>query len=1033
MMLIRSFLLCCLLAALCCSVVASDLGSVADTKLAELNSIVRPLPLSWRYNIGDIADAASPSLDDSAWQTNAGDSFQWGEQPLCWLRTKITVPDEVAGVKIAGSKITFTCGVDDDGVIFVDGKEAQKFHWDGGRVVLTDNAEPGQIFVIAIKGINAGGPGRLLSSNLEFSALSQLTGEVGKLLESYSRARTMYDLSDTTKREPYLAVMSKALEQVDTDAHAAGRDAEFIASVKSGEQQMNRVGELVRDITIDLVGHAHIDMNWLWLWPETLDVCKNTFTTMTQLMDHHPDFRFSQSQARTYLAMQETQPELFAKMKEKVKSGQWDVSTACAWVEGDLNMPSGEAIARSYLYGKRYIMKQFGIEPTVGWSPDTFGHAWTIPQIMAKCGIKYYYSCRTGPGYPLFWWQSPDGSRVLAYHSGSYGANVEENSLLSDAMEFTKSTGLMDYMHVYGVGDHGGGPTEAMLTTAKALQSSDTFPKIRFSSAADYFKTALKSKQDYPVWNNEMNFVFQGCYTSHSDIKRWNRECENTLTASETLAAIAANSKTAYPTKAFEDSWRKTCFNQFHDILDGTAIHGSYDFSRELHDSAIKQATSALDAALSTLIPSIKTTGKGVPIVVFNTLSWARNDVVIVPSPFTGGAEYAKVVDETGKAYPARVVGGKLCFTARGVPAVGYRVFWASRTSGPVAGSVKADGSTVENQFFRVQIDPTSGAIRSILDKSTGREVVANGGSASLLQILLEGTGGGNAWDIAAYTGSQDLDAASRVSLVENDSTKGVIVIEHSYDKSQFRQEITLYDGVPRIDIRLRADWQEVCENKPTPLLKLAFQTSVKNGKATFEIPFGSIERPTDGAEVPAQKWIDLSEPGYGVSLLNNCKYGFDVKDNVIRATVLRASKDPDPVPDKGIHEVIYSLYPHKGGWREAGTVHRGYELNEPLIARVTTPHSGALASARSYVSFSAPNLAMTAFKKAEDDNSLVLRFYETDGKPCKATVTVNLPARAVVETDILERPIGKPISLSNKQFTANVGKCEIKTYKLLR
>ena len=1032
-MLRRVLLTCSLIAGLAGPTFASDLSQAADGKLAVLNSIAHPLALSWRYNTGDVTDAASPSLDDSSWKAGAGDAFQWGDQPLCWIRAKITVPSEIAGVKIAGSKITLTCSVDDDGVIFVDGKEAQQFHWDGGNIVLTNSAQPGQVFVIAIKGINTGGPGRLLSSKVELSALSDIAGEVNKLLDSYQRARIIYDMSDPDKRAPYLPVMSKALEQADTDVYGAGNKDAFIASLKSAQEQMKRVSDLVKGISIDMVAHAHIDMNWLWLWPETLDVCRNTFSTMTRFMDQYPGFMFSQSQAQTYLSMQQTAPELFAKMKEKVKKGQWDVSTASAWVEGDMNMPSGEAIARCFLYGKRYIMKEFGIEPVVGWSPDTFGHAWTIPQILVKSGIKYYYNMRTGPAYPMFWWQSPDGSRVLVYHYRDYNGRVEETDLLGAAMEFTKNTGVMDYMHVYGVGDHGGGPTEAMLNTAVSLQSRDDYPKIKFSKAVDYYETALKSKRDFPVWNNEMNFIFQGCYTSHADIKRWNRECENMLATSETFAAIAANSKAAYPAKGFEDSWRKTCFNQFHDILDGTAIHGSYDYSRGLRDAAIKQAGSALDAAVNALIPAIKTSGKGVPIVVFNQLSWTRTDIVSVPSPFTGGGEYARVVDETGKSYPARIADGKLCFTARGVPAVGYRVFWASQTAAPVASAVKADRSTIENQFFRVEVDPISGAIRSILDKTAGREVVAAGGSASMLQILLEGEHGGSAWTIEGYTGSEDLTTARGVSLVENSPTRASLAVEHDYRKSKFRQEISLYDGVPRIDIHLRADWQEVCENKPTPLLKLAFQTSVSNGKATFEIPFGSIERPTDGAEVPAQKWIDLSDANYGVSLLNDCKYGFDVKDNVFRATVLRASRDPDPVPDKGVHEMTYSLYPHSGDWRAAGTVRRGYELNEPLIARVTKPHSGALASARSYLSFSEPNLVMTALKKAEDDGSLVVRFYETDGKPCKAIVTINMPARAVVETDILERPIGKPIPVKNKRFTANVGKCEIKTYKLLR
>lgn len=1027
----RALFIVLLVVGLCCPMFGSDLSPAADGKLSAITAIVQPA-MSWRYHIGDVADAANPSLDDSAWQTQSAALFQWGEQPLCWMRTKITVPSEISGIKIAGSKVTFSCGIDDDGVIFVGGKEAQQFHWDAGKVVLTENAQPGQVFFVAIKGVNIGGPGRLLCSRLEYSALTDVTAEIDKLLGCYQRARMIYDGSDATKRAPYLPVISKALEQVDTDAFTAGKMDAFVASLRKSSDQMKQVGELLGNVNISLVGHAHIDMNWLWLWPETLDVCKNTFTTMIRLMDDYPGYTFSQSQARTYQAMSEYAPELYAKIKQRVKSGQWDVSTAAMWVEGDMNMPSGEAISRSLLYGKRYIMHEFGIEPTVCWEPDTFGHAWTVPQILAKSGIKYYYNMRTGPGYPMFWWQSPDGSRVLTYHYQSYSGTIDQNELLSSTMDFTKRTGLSDYMHVYGVGDHGGGPTEDMLKTAVRLQHSDAFPKIKYSKVVDFFDRALKAKQDFPVWDNEMNFIFQGCYTSHSDAKRWNRECENSLPTAETFAVIAGTARFPYPTKAFEDSWHKTCFNQFHDIIDGSAIHGSYEYSGKLHDEIIAQAEGTLDGALKAIAPLIKTSGKGVPIVVFNRLSWARTDSVSVASPFTG---YAKIVDDRGNAYPAAIDNGKLCFTARDVPAVGYKVFWARQISAPFSGGPRATAadSTLENQFFRVKVDPTSGAISSIVDKAAGREVVAQGGSASLLQILLEGEHGGNAWDIAAYTGSEDLNKAASVSVLANSPSKSTIAVEHSYDQSKFRQEISLYDGVPRIDIHLRADWQEVCQNKPTPLLKLAFQTSVKNGKATFEVPFGSIERPTNGDEVPGQKWIDLSEAGYGVSLLNNCKYGFDVKDNVMRSTVLRASSSPDPVPDKGVHDVTYSIYPHKGDWRSAGTVHRGYELNEPLVGRVATSHAGSLPSQLSYLSISEPNLAVTALKQAEDDKSIIVRFYETNGKPCKATVTVNLPARAVVETDILERPIGKVITLKNKQFTVNVGKCEIKTYKLLR
>jgi len=790
-------------------------------------------------------------------------------------------------------------------------------------------------------------------------------------------------------------------------------------------------------ITIDLVAHAHIDMNWLWLWPETLDVCKNTFSTMTKLMDEYPEYRFSQSQPQTYLAMQQTNPDLFAKIKDKVAKGQWDVSPACTWVEGDLNMPSGEAIARSILYGKRYMMKEFGVEPTVCWEPDTFGHAWTIPQILAKSGIKYYYFMRWGhgtdPGYPLFWWESPDGSRVLGYHYKEYWGKVEEQPMLDRAKEFTAKTGISDYMHIYGVGDHGGGPTRTMLNNAVKLQSKADYPKINFMTAKQYFDTAAKSKSDYPVWDNEINTIFEGCYTSHSDIKLWNRECENALAAAETAAAIATNCKAAYPTAAFEDSWRKTCFNQFHDILDGTAIHGSYEYSQTLRDNVINQAGSAINTAIDALTPSINTAGKGVPILVYNALSWTRTDAVAIESPWSTGA-YAKVVDDKGKACPAQISDGRLCFTARDVPAMGYRVFWAYQVNAPVGKPVTVDKNVLENQFFRVTIDPSTGAIRGIFDKKAAREVLAKDGSASLLQIMMESPKGGSAWTLADLKDQRDLNAVKSVSAAVSGPSRSSIAVEHTYDKSSFRQEITLYDAVPRIDIRMRADWQEVCDKKnPTPLLKVAFQTAINNGKATFEIPYGSIERPATGKETVTQKWVDLSGADYGVSILNDCKYGCDVKDNVLRMTLLRSSFRPDPVPDQGVHEMTYSIYPHAGDWRAAGTVRRGYELNEPLMARVVPAHKGSLAPSRSYIWVSEPNLIVTALKQAEDDDSLILRFYETDGKPCTAKITVNMPARAVVETDILERPIGSEIPIANKQFTCPVGKYEIKTFKIIR
>lgn len=788
------------------------------------------------------------------------------------------------------------------------------------------------------------------------------------------------------------------------------------------------------DITIYLVGHAHIDMNWKWLWPETIDVCRNTFSTVSKLMDEFPNFIFSQSQPAAYLAMQQNAPAVFSTIKDRIKQGRWD-TIGTTWVEGDTNMASGESIVRSILYGKRYMRKQFGVDSDVCWMPDTFGHAWTLPQILAKSGIKYYYFTRCNPGHPLFWWYAPDGSRVLAYSFGKYDSRIERDGMRKDAEAFTSAAGVNDYMRVYGVGDHGGGPTREMLQNAKELQKDPDYPKLKFSKVSDYFKTVLNSRKDFPAWKSELYGIFRGCYTSHADIKRWNRESENILPCAEKFSAIAAARwHEPYDASGFEQAWRNTCFNQFHDLLCGTAIHGSYDYSKELYEDAIYRAKGALNEVVDVIIRHIKTTGPGVPIVVFNPLSWPRTDTVNVASPFPAETAYVMIKDEAGKTWPGRNMGDRLNFTAHSVPAMGYEVFWARKADEPVPSGIKASDTTIENQFFRVRVNPDQGVIESIYDKNNKREIVPAGSAAGLLRILLEKPDEMSAWSIGSIVGHENLRGDTEVVLMDSGPADASLTFDHEYGDSQFTQTVTLHDSVPRIDLRISADWQEVgSKDKPVPMLEAAFPTNLANPKATFEIPFGSIERPTKGAEVPAQKWIDISDASYGVSLLNDCKYGFDVNGSVMRATLLRASYRPDPVPDKGLHEMLLSIYPHKGDWRAAGTARRGYEINEPLIGVIATAHKGSLPASQSFVSVDAPNVIVTALKKAEDDGSLILRFYEAHGTPCKAAVKVSLPVHSFVETDLLERPTGKKAPITNGRFTVKVAKHEIKTIKLLR
>lgn len=1021
----------CLLA--CCGVVsAQDMVKSSDDTVALLSQLKQPDIAEWRCKVEDVPNGQLPSIDDSTWKSYGKGEFRWTDSaPVAWLRSHIVIPNKVAGVDIAGSQIVLKCGADDDGIIYINGGEGVPFHWDGGSAVLTEHAQPGQTFDIAIKNTNATGEGRLLFARLEYSTLTPIVDSAEKYLGRYRAARETYKLVDIKNREQYNHAIDDSIAAVDVNALQSGKTDAFLESLKTATAKFDATKGLAKDFTTYIVGHAHIDMNWLWLWPETIDVCKNTFTSVVNLMNEFPEFNYEQSQPATYSVMQEKYPELFARIKDAVKRGQWD-PIGTTWVEGDLNMSSGESIVRSILYGKRYIKKQFGVESRICWEPDTFGHPWTVPQILKKSGIDYYYFMRCAQTAPLFWWESPDGSRVLGYSTTNYSGNIISDGNLGGAVEFANATSSRDFMRTYGVGDHGGGPSRDMIRSARDLQTREEYPAVKFSTATDYFNLAAKTGEKYPIWNTEMNSIFEGCYTTHADIKRWNRECESLLPTAESFAVCAAKGGQPYSSSDFERSWRKTCFNQFHDILCGSAIHGSYDYSRQLYNEIITQGKSLLNQSLDKLTSQIDTKGTGIPIIVFNPLAWSRTGPVSVTSPFPGQKTSVRITDATGKSYPGGTLGDTLSFTARDVPGMGYKVFWANRTAKPVPTGVSYSGSVLENQFFRVAVDPKLGVITSIYDKLNKRNVTSQ--PSDVLQILMEEPHGMSAWNIGKFVSSQDVTGETEVVCTESTAAKVTFTYDHAYGNSLFTQELTLYDNVPRIDIKMTADWKEQSAAKqPTPMLKALFNVDLNKPKATFEIPFGSIERPCDGREVVSQKWVDLSDSNYGVSLLNDCKYGFDIKDNNMRISLLRASQDPDPTPDQGMHEMTYSLYPHKGDWRTAGTVRKGYEINQPLIARIAKPQRGALPSSKSYANVSNDNIIITALKKAEDDSNIILRFYETHGKAGDATIRTSLPVKYYMETDLMERPIGEKQPIRNGSFTVKTGKYEIKTYKLLR
>jgi alpha-mannosidase len=816
----------------------------------------------------------------------------------------------------------------------------------------------------------------------------------------------------------------------------------FLAAASAAVQKEKAPDSLKpRDFTAHLIGHAHIDLAWLWRWEETVhDIATHTFLGTLAQMDKFPGLTFAQSQAAVYEAIEKNYPAIFQRIKEKVREGTW-IPVGGMWAEPDLNMPDGESFARQLLYGKRYFLDKFGVDVTVGWNPDGFGHNFQLPQILNKAGIKYYVFERCAPEkMPVFRWEGLDGSKLLAYvPPGWYLADLK-NGVRDLLFEASKNTPLKDFMLLYGEGDHGGGPRATDLEAIRKLKDEKNQPRLEFVKPEGYFRTLEKSGIEFPVLKRELNYTFPACYTTQAETKRYNRRLENLLLAAERFSAIAVTSgaRAYYPERDLDEAWKTVLRNQFHDILDGSSIGPVYDESRRYYEAARERAQRALDFSLEALSNQVDTRGDGIPLLIFNPLAWERTEPVEAEVGFPGPAKPIRIIDSAGKEVAHQVLEERptpgrtelrLLFIAEKMPSFGYRTYrvLAAESNAEFKTGLSVDGSTLENDFFKLALNPQTGWIRSLFDKKTRREVLA--GEGNMLQAIVDEPPNMSAWELGLKDTAWNIGAeGATVEVIEKGPVRAVLRVKSAFRNSLFVQDIRLYHQVPRIDCRLYLDWQD-----RNLMIKAAFPAAVKNTTAMFEIPYGAIPRPADGTEVPALRWIDLTDESgtYGLGLLNDCKYGFDVKGNVMRISVVHGATEPDPEADRGEHELLYSLYPHAGGWEEAETFRKGYELNSPLLARTGMVHPGAWPADQSFLSVEPGNVILSSFKKESGyfNRATILRFYEIFGNETEVTIEVPGPVEAM-ETDLIERPLAK-IDTNGKMLRFKIRPFEIKTFRM--
>lgn len=805
-------------------------------------------------------------------------------------------------------------------------------------------------------------------------------------------------------------------------------DETFLTSVRQAADYLAR--ELFdREETrgqIAAVGSTHIDVAWLWRYEQTREKACRSFATAARLLEKDPEFIFMSSQPQLYQFVKEDDPALYAQIKAWVAKGRWETEGA-AWVEPDTNLPGGEALIRQLLYGKKFFREEFGADSRVLWLPDVFGYSAALPQIMKKCGVDYFMTTKISWNefnkvpYDTFRWRGMDGSEVLAHFIPSMDNAREEkdwlttyNGVLSPSMamgawkRYQQKDLNQEVLGAFGYGDGGGGTNQEMIECGKRLEKGlPGCPRLRFSKVRDFYErleAALEGQRHVPVWEGELYFEYhRGTYTSVGSIKRANRKNEVLLRDAELLSVLAAPPE-EYPAQELEDCWKLLLLNQFHDVLPGSSIAPVYQDALEHHRQIRQRAGAVVEAALDRMAARLASDGPA--LAVCNTLSFPRRE--LASFFWNSEAPVLWLQDEKG-AYPAvRQPDGSYLTLTGELPPLGWKTFpVVQREPEAPPGRWDAERRVLENQWYRISFDERM-EIASLLEKKSGREVLPKGETGGRLLAYEDVSRCDDAWNIPVYYEEKcwAVDGLEQVELVEDSPLRTVIRVRRRFRASTFWLSYTVYEELERIDLEIEADWRET-----DTLLKLDFPVAANASKATFDIQFGSVERPIhrntlwDFArfEVCAHKWVDLSDNGGGLTVLSESKYGYDVRRGHIRATLLKSSTYPDPAQDKGRHVFAYALYPHSGPLSLDAANRAGYSFNVPLHTRRLAGAQQGAGHTGPFFTMDQEGFLLEAAKRSEDGRGVALRLFDGGNRGGMCRLRFGEEVQEAWESNMLE------------------------------
>ncbi len=968
----------------------------------------------------------------------------YGPDRHMWFKGAYTVPAELEGQPI-WLRVRTNIEEWDDAknpqfLAFVEDRIVQGVDMNHRLVPLSKAAEAGRTLIIELQGYTG-------TLHTEFQLLCDVCVQHPSVWGLYYDLVTpLRALDRMPKDERPRVLIEKALtDAVNLIDFREVYSPAYFAGVQAARDLLRETlyGRLAGhdDVIATCIGHTHIDVAWWWTVEQTREKVARSFATVLEFMDEYPEYKFMSSQPQLYSFLKKRYPELYARVKERVAEGRWEAEGGM-WLEADCNLTSGESLVRQFLHGKRFFKDEFGVDNRVLWLPDVFGYSGALPQICKRSGVDYFMTTKLSWNqfnkvpYDTLRWRGIDGTEVFTHFVSTLGVGQDaKKNFFTTYNGFLHPDAIMggweryqqkdinnDILISYGYGDGGGGPTRDMLEMGERMEKGVIgIPKVRQAGALQYF-TELEARvgddKRLPRWVGEFYFEYhRGTYTSMARNKRGNRKSELMLMDAELLGVLAQRRGLAYPAEKLHALWENVLLNQFHDILPGSSIHEVYEVTKREYEQIAADGKALIDERLALLA------GAGDGVVLVNPLGCERDDIVRLGDLAQPGDALA---DESGATYPVQADElGALAYV-RGLPSKGCKSYRVVRAG--AASPFRLNGDTLDTPFYTATFD-AHGNLGRLWDKRAGREAFRPGCAANQFRMHEDKPIYYDNWDIDAFytEKSWDINELSVMEWRDIGPVSATQHIERAFVHSSLTQNIRFYADTPRIDFETVLDWHE-----SQHLLKVNFPLDLNTDEATFDIQFGNVKRKVNQNtswekarfESCAHKWMDVSDGGYGVSLLNDCKYGHSVLDGVMALTCVKSGIEPNPTTDQERHVFTYALYPHAGSWQQAGTPKEAYKLNQPVYA------VRGQAEPFSFAATDHDNVVLETVKRAEDGDGVILRVYENQNARTPARLKLGWPIASVCECDLIERN-EEPVSCDGDGFGFTINPYQIKTFRV--